>query len=42
MAELRYGAALGRALADAMEADPAVVVFGEDIAGAGGTGASAA
>lgn len=37
MAELRYGAALGRALADAMEADPAVVVFGEDIAGAGGS-----
>lgn len=37
MAELRYGAALGRALADAMEADPSVIVLGEDIAGAGGS-----
>jgi pyruvate dehydrogenase E1 component beta subunit len=37
MAELRYGAALGRALADAMAADPDVIVMGEDIAGAGGS-----
>jgi pyruvate/2-oxoglutarate/acetoin dehydrogenase E1 component len=37
MAELRYGAALNRALADAMEEDPSVVVFGEDIAAAGGS-----
>lgn len=37
MADLRFGAAIGRALADAMEADPAVIVLGEDIAGAGGS-----
>jgi pyruvate dehydrogenase E1 component beta subunit len=37
MTELRYGAALNRALADAMEADSAVVVIGEDIAAAGGS-----
>lgn len=37
MAELRYGAALNRALADALAADPAVVVMGEDVAGAGGS-----
>ena len=37
MPELRYGAALNRALADAMEADPAVIVMGEDIAAAGGS-----
>lgn len=37
MGELRYGAALGRALADAMEADADVIVMGEDIAGAGGS-----
>lgn len=37
MAELRYGAALNRALADAMDADPTVIVMGEDIAGAGGS-----
>lgn len=37
MAELRYGAALSRALADAMAEDPAVIVLGEDIAAAGGS-----
>jgi len=37
MAELRYGAALNRALADAMAADPDVIVMGEDIASAGGS-----
>jgi pyruvate dehydrogenase E1 component beta subunit len=37
MAQLRYGAAIGQALADAMEADPTVVIMGEDIAGAGGS-----
>ena len=37
MAQLRYGAAIGQALADAMQADPAVIVMGEDIAGAGGS-----
>lgn len=37
MVELRYGAAISRALTDALEADPAVVVMGEDIAGAGGS-----
>lgn len=37
MAELRYGAAIGQALADAMAEDPAVIVMGEDIAGAGGS-----
>ncbi|MBU6268529.1 MAG: alpha-ketoacid dehydrogenase subunit beta [Sphingomonadales bacterium] len=37
MAELRYGAALNRALADAMAADPDVIVMGEDIANAGGS-----
>jgi len=37
MAELRYGAALNRALSDAMEDDPAVVVMGEDIGKAGGS-----
>jgi acetoin:2,6-dichlorophenolindophenol oxidoreductase subunit beta len=37
MVELRYGAALNRALADAMEDDSSVVVIGEDIAGAGGS-----
>lgn len=37
MAELRYGAALNRALADAMEDDPTVIVLGEDIAAAGGS-----
>ena len=37
MSEVRYGKAINRALHDAMTADPAVVVFGEDIAGAGGS-----
>lgn len=37
MAEMRYGAALNRALADAMAEDPTVVVMGEDIAAAGGS-----
>lgn len=37
MAELRYGAALNRALGDAMAADGDVIVMGEDIAGAGGS-----
>jgi acetoin:2,6-dichlorophenolindophenol oxidoreductase subunit beta len=37
MPELRYGVALNKALADAMEMDSAVIVLGEDIAGAGGS-----
>ncbi len=37
MVELRYGAAINRALSDAMEADASVIVMGEDIAGAGGS-----
>lgn len=37
MAESRYVRAINRALADAMAADPAVVVMGEDIAEAGGS-----
>jgi pyruvate dehydrogenase E1 component beta subunit len=37
MAELRYGAALNRALADAMADDANVIVMGEDIAAAGGS-----
>jgi hypothetical protein len=37
MAQLRYGAAIGQALADAMQDDPTVVIMGEDIAGAGGS-----
>ncbi len=37
MADLRYGAAIGQALADAMAEDPSVIVIGEDIAGAGGS-----
>jgi pyruvate dehydrogenase E1 component beta subunit len=36
MTELRYNHAVNRALADAMAADPTVVLFGEDVAGAGG------
>ena len=36
MAELRYLRAINNALADAMAADPAVVVFGEDVGEAGG------
>ena len=37
MPALRYGAALTQALGDAMAEDPAVVIMGEDIAGAGGS-----
>ncbi|MEC9339869.1 MAG: alpha-ketoacid dehydrogenase subunit beta [Pseudomonadota bacterium] len=37
MAGVRFGKAIGTALADAMRADPAVVVLGEDIAEAGGS-----
>lgn len=36
MAELRFSQAINRALAECMEEDPAVFVFGEDIAEAGG------
>jgi len=36
MAETRYGMAINRALADAMQADPSVVLFGEDVAVPGG------
>jgi pyruvate/2-oxoglutarate/acetoin dehydrogenase E1 component len=35
--ELRFGAALNRALVDAMELDSSVIVMGEDIAAAGGS-----
>lgn len=37
MAEMRFRDALNRALADAMEADPSVILFGEDIARFGGS-----
>jgi len=37
MAELRYVRAISQALADAMEADPSVIVLGEDVAEAGGS-----
>ena len=37
MAELRYVRAIGQALADAMTADPDVVVLGEDVGEAGGS-----
>lgn len=37
MALLNLSRAVNKALADAMEADPAVVLMGEDIAGAGGS-----
>jgi len=37
MAEVRYLHAVNRALADALAADPAVVVFGEDVSEAGGS-----
>ena len=37
MAELRYGAAIGKALADAMADDASVIMMGEDIGGAGGS-----
>lgn len=36
MSEARFGQAINRAIADAMAADPAVVLFGEDVAGPGG------
>lgn len=36
MPEVRYSAAINRALSDAMEADPLVVLFGEDVAAPGG------
>lgn len=36
MAEVRFGQAINRALADVMASDPAVVLFGEDVAAAGG------
>jgi pyruvate dehydrogenase E1 component beta subunit len=36
MAEVRFGKAINLALADALEHDPAVFLFGEDIADAGG------
>lgn len=36
MAELRFAQAINRALAECMEEDPAVFVFGEDVAVAGG------
>jgi pyruvate dehydrogenase E1 component beta subunit len=37
MSEVRFGQAINRALVDAMTADPAVVLFGEDIARPGGS-----
>jgi pyruvate dehydrogenase E1 component beta subunit len=37
MAELRYVQAINLALADALAADPSVIVLGEDVAGAGGS-----
>lgn len=37
MSMLGFGRAVNRALADAMDADPTVVVWGEDIANAGGS-----
>lgn len=36
MTEVRFGQAINRALTDAMAADPAVIVMGEDVAGPGG------
>jgi pyruvate/2-oxoglutarate/acetoin dehydrogenase E1 component len=36
MSETRFGQAINRALAEAMAADPSVVLFGEDVAAAGG------
>lgn len=36
MSEVRFGQAINRAIADAMATDPAVVMFGEDVASAGG------
>lgn len=37
MAQLRYVQAINLALADALTADPSVIVLGEDVAGAGGS-----
>lgn len=37
MAEMRYAQAINLALADALAADPSVIVLGEDIASAGGS-----
>jgi pyruvate dehydrogenase E1 component beta subunit len=37
MPELRYFRAINQALADALDADPSVVVFGEDVSEAGGS-----
>ncbi|MBV9748717.1 MAG: alpha-ketoacid dehydrogenase subunit beta, partial [Acetobacteraceae bacterium] len=37
MAETRYVRAINQALADALDADPTVVVFGEDVGEAGGS-----
>jgi pyruvate dehydrogenase E1 component beta subunit len=36
MTAVRFGQAINRAIADAMTADPTVVLFGEDVAAAGG------
>lgn len=36
MEQLRFGQAIGKALGDAMRADPGVILFGEDIGEAGG------
>lgn len=36
MSEISFGQALNQAMADALEQDPAVILFGEDVAGAGG------
>ncbi len=36
MSQVRFGQAINRAIADAMTADPNVVLFGEDVAAAGG------
>lgn len=36
MSEVRFGQAINRAIADAMAADPTVVLLGEDVAAAGG------
>ncbi|OYX93611.1 MAG: hypothetical protein B7Y78_08170 [Caulobacter sp. 35-67-4] len=37
MPEIRYLAAINRALGDALQDDPTVVVFGEDVSEAGGS-----
>ncbi len=36
MPEIRFATAIGKALEDAMAADPNVILFGQDVAGAGG------